>query len=156
MNLSFDQAKSITEWHNRCSEKSIFDLSEVQDILGLRDGYIARDDYEVDGHFAFPADPKNFDSNYIEEDLAPDRYNNLINGQEPSEEEIKIWKEKKDSLVFEEDGYWFHFYLWLVDLPEGPVYFRSLHGDQGILDRFDGPFNSEKEALADAGNLKVN
>lgn len=34
--------------------------------------------------------------------------------------------------------------------------FRSLHGDGGILNIFDGPFESEEKALIDAGNLAFN
>jgi hypothetical protein len=46
--------------------------------------------------------------------------------------------------------------LWRVELSEGTIYFRSLHGDGGTLDAFDGPFNNEKEALEEAANLELN
>ena len=55
-----------------------------------------------------------------------------------------------------QDCGWYHFYLWKVELPDEQIYFRSLHGDGGILDVFDGPFESEEEALIDAGNLEWN
>jgi hypothetical protein len=60
MNLSSRQIKFLTEWNSNSLGRNIYDLSEVQEILGLREGCIARDDYELDGHFAFPADPKDF------------------------------------------------------------------------------------------------
>jgi hypothetical protein len=132
------------------------DLKKVQEILGLGNGSVARDDYESDGHFAYPADTADFDPDYIEDELGPSRYEEISNGLEPTPEELEIWAKKRNSLVFEEDGGWYHFYLWKVELSDEQIYFRSLHGDGGILDCFDGPFENEDEALIDAGNLEFN
>lgn len=155
MKLSPEQSSAMARWHVLSSGRKIADLQEAQKILGLEHGQIAADDYELDGHFAFPVDTAEFDPDDIEDKLAPSRYDALTEGQRPTAEELEIWKEKKESLVFEQDGGWFHFYLWRIDLPEGPIYFRSLHGDGGFLDYFDGPFSSEEETLADAGHVEL-
>ena len=104
---------------------------------------------------AFPVDESKFDPEYIDSELAPERREALTDGAKPTPEEVKRWKEKKESLVFQEDGSWFHFYIWRVDLAEETLYFRSLHGDGGILDDFDGPFLTQEEALAGAANVDI-
>ena len=155
MNLSSMQITAVSQWHAQSSRCQEPDLKEVQRILGLENGCIARDDYELDGHFAYPVDPADFDADYIADELTADRYSELSEGATPTEEETALWKQKKENLVFEEDGCWHHFYLWRVDLSEGTIYFRSLHGDGGALDAFDGPFNNEQEALKEAANLEL-
>ena len=156
MDLSPEQVGAVTEWRKKSSGRKTASLGEIQGILGLEKGCIARDDYELDGHFAFPVDEPDFDPDYIQDDLTPNRYDALIGGAKPTSKELKRWSDEKESLVFEEDGWWFHFYLWRVDLPEETLYFRSLHGDGGVLDYFDGPYRTEKQALDDASNLELN
>ena len=155
MNLSPEQVKAVADWRKKSLGRGSAPLSEIQVILGLEGGGIGGNDYEVDGHFAFPVDESEFDPEYIESELAPERREALIDGAKPTPEEVKRWKEKKESLVFQEDGSWFHFYIWRVDLAEETLYFRSLHGDGGILDDFDGPFLTQEEALAGAANVDI-
>ena len=156
MKLSTSQITAATQWRAEFSGRKGTDLTEIQEILGLENGSVARVDYELDGHFALPADPSEFDPDYIEAELGPPRYLEISREQKPTLAELEMWANKMNSLVFEEDRCWYHFYVWRVDLLGDTVYFRSLHGDDGILDRFDGPFKSEKSALADAGNLELN
>ena len=163
MNLSPEQLSAIASWQagsrklkQGALKRKQRDLAEVQEILGLQSGSIAREDYELDGHFAYPTDVAKFDPDDIEEELDPSRYEEISSGQEPTADELQIWAKKKDSLVFEGDCGWYHFYLWRIDFPNEQLYFRSLHGDGGILDFFDGPFGSEEEALDGAGNLEIN
>jgi len=156
MKLSAEQISTIANWRAKSRKREQRNLEEIQMLLGLQSGSLARDDYELDGHFAYPADQADFDPDYIEDELGATRYEEISSGQNPTEAELRIWAEKKDSSVFEEDGWWHHFYLWKVDLPDEQLYFRSLHGDGGLLDEFDGPFGSEEEALYDAGNLEIN
>jgi hypothetical protein len=155
MNLSQEQISSIDYWYSQVAKKKA-NLTEVQKILDLEEGSFAGDDYELDGQFAFPADKADFDPEYIEHELDPDRYEVLSEGQPPTDEELELWKKKKESLIFEEDDGWFHFYIWRVDLPDKTIYFLSLHGDGGILDYFYGPFTSEEDALKGAANIEMN
>ena len=156
MNLSPEQVKAVAEWRKKSLGRGSVPLSEIQVILGLEGGFASGGgDYELDGHFAFPVDESGFCPEYIEDELTPERCEALVEGAKPTSKELKLWKDKKESLVFEEDGWWFHFYLWRVDLPEETLYFRSLHGDGGILDDFDGPFLTKEEALADAANVDI-
>ena len=74
-------------------------------LLGLRSGLLAREDYELDGHFAYPSDQAEFDPDYIEDELGTSRCEEISSGQNPTENELRIWAEKKDSLVFEECGW---------------------------------------------------
>jgi hypothetical protein len=155
MILNAEQLTAISIWWAESRKQVCPNLCAVQEILELKNGALARDDYELDGHFAHPPDIANFDPDYIEEELGQFRYEEICNGQKPTDDELGIWMEKKNASVFEEDGWWYHFYIWLVNLPDARLYFRSLHGDGGKLDRFDGPFSSEREALADAGNVEI-
>lgn len=156
MNLSTEQLSAIAHWRARSLAHKQRDLREIQELLGLQNGSFAREDYELDGHFAYPADPADFDPDYIEDELGQSRYDEIVSGKAPTEGELRMWAKKKDSLVFEEDSCWNHFYLWKVELPDEELYFRSLHGDGGFLDDFDGPFVSEEAALDGAGNLEIN
>jgi hypothetical protein len=156
MELSSKQLFAVADWRKKHLNRRQNNLEEIQEILGLQSGLIAREDYELDGHFAFPPDASEFDPDYIENELGQSRYEAICCGQKPTESELSLWLKKKNLLVFEEDGNWYHFYLWKIDLPDEHVYFRSLHGDEGILDQFSGPFKSKKEALADAGSVEIN
>lgn len=156
MHLSIEQIADVARWWAELSKRKRPDLAEIQNLLGLGNGSLARDDYALDGHFSYPVDSANFDPDDIEEELEPSRYEALTGGQKPTAEELRLWTQKKNSQVFDGDNGWYHFYLWKIDLPEGPIYFRSFHGDGGILDSFHGPFKSEEQALADAGNLERN
>ena len=156
MKLSVEQLSIIANWRTKSRKCEQPNLEEIQMLLGLQGGSQGREDYELDGHFAYPADQVDFDPDYIEDELGVTRYEEISSGQNPTEDELRIWAEKKDSLVFEEDGWWYHFFLWKVEFPDEQLYFRSLHGDGGLLDEFDGPFGSEEEALYGAGNLEIN
>ena len=156
MKLSTEQISAVARWRAKSRNGKQGNIEEIQELLGLQRGSLAGDEYELDGHFAYPADRADFDPDYIEGELGASRYEEISSGQNPTEEELSMWAEKKDSLVFEDDGWWYHFYVWRVDLPEEQLYFRSLHGDGGLLDEFDGPFGSEEEALQGAGNLELN
>jgi hypothetical protein len=155
MNLTPEQISSMARWHSLTPKRKA-NLTEVQKILALEEGSFAGDDYDLDGQFAFPADKADFDPEYIENELDSDRYEALSEGQSPTDEELELWKKKKESLIFEEDDGWFHFYIWRVDLSDKTIYFRSLHGDGGILDYFNGPFTSEEDALKGAANIVMN
>ena len=156
MNLSSEQLKSLSEWQKESEKRGVADITMVQELLGLWRGAIARDDYELDGQFAFPPDSDKFDSNDIAEELGRARYEAIVGGQSPTDEDVRVWLQKKNDLAFSGDGGWYHFYLWRVDLPDGLLYFRSLHGDGGALAAFDGPYWDQKAALSDAGSLEIN
>jgi len=155
MNLSQEQISSMARWYSQVTKRES-NLTEVQEILDMGGGSRAGRDYELDGHFAFPVDKADFCPEYIEYELDPDRYEPLSNGQQPTDEAIALWKKKTESLIFMGDSGWFHFYIWRVDLPDKTIYFRSLHGDGGILDYFNGPFTSEEDALKEAANIELN
>jgi len=156
MKLTAEQLSLMVRWKSDSKKGKKLDLKKAQEILGLQNGAIAPDDYELDGHFAYPVDTAEFDPDEIEDQLGPSRYEEITNGQKPTDRELSIWAEKKNSEVFEEDGWWYHFYLWKIDLPDEQLYFRSLHGDGGILDAFNGPYGSEAQALEEAGALELN
>ncbi len=143
-------------WRAESSKGKNLNLEMVQAILGLQEGSIARDDFELDGHFAYPADTSDFNPDDIEEKINPSRYEELSHGQKPTDSEVRLWAQTKNSSVFEGDSGWYHFYLWKIDLPDEKLFFRSLHGDGGIVNEFDGPFGSEVDALDGSGNLELN
>lgn len=62
MNLSSEQLKSLSEWQKESEKRGVADITVVQELLGLWRGAIARDDYELDGQFAFPPELDKFDA----------------------------------------------------------------------------------------------
>lgn len=156
MDLSTETIGSLCDWRQRTSKHQSQSLREIQELLDLRVGSLGREDYELDGHFTYPPNPADFDPDLIEGELPKERYSALIQGADPTKEELELWTDRVSESAFENDGGWFHFYLWRVDLPNEKIYFRTLHGDGGILDTFHGPYSSIEEALDEAAALEVN
>jgi hypothetical protein len=101
-------------------------------------------------------DPQDFEPDEIENQLTPERYEALQNGDSATPGEVELWVKEKTERIFEDEGGWYHFYLWRVALPEETIYFKSLHGDGGYVDGFEGPFPSEEAALGKDSNLQLN
>jgi hypothetical protein len=155
MNLSKDDILKIAQCLFPSKHYCRPSLDELQTILGLEKMSYGRDDYELDGHFAFAPDPRSFDPEKIEGLLDPALFKELSRRKKPNRKELELWIAKWKSEVFTDDSGWFHFYIWKIDLPNFSIYFRSLHGDGGYHDHFDGPFESVSDALADAGALDI-
>lgn len=152
MKLSEDQLQKIAKCLLVSKRHRRRSLAEIRDILEVT----GRDDYELDGHFAFPPTLRSFEPERIEELLEPTRFTELSRRGKPTSQEFDLWRAKWKSEIFTNEAGWYHFYLWKVDLPKAPIFFRSLHGDGGYLDHFHGPYRSAAEALADAGALEIN
>ena len=156
MDLSPEKIRSLCDWRQRTSKSQSQSLGEIQELLDLRVGRLGREDYDMDGHFAYPPNPADFDPDLINDELPEERYRALIHGADPTKEELELWTDRMSETVFENDAGWFHFYLWRVDLPNETIYFRTLHGDGGIMDTFHGPYSSIREALDEAATVAVN
>jgi hypothetical protein len=142
MNLSEAEREKVEKWKAESPE----DLTALKDIL-WEGGTSFRDDYDLQGHICLmDADSVEFDA-----DEVADRFN-LDDGEKLEKKQIEEYQAEKLREMFDDccDGWVYHFYLYKLEISNHVIWIRTLHGDGGCLDSFDGPFESQVDCVRDA------
>jgi len=152
MHLAGDELFRADQWlegiGNADPEKlSREEAATILEIMGLGFSFPFNNlTYEADGNFAPAARAEEFFEERIEALLEPERFQAIAGGSQPTAQEIQTFLDEENKMRME-DEMPFHFYVWKIRFSKGDRYFRSLHGDGGLMDHFFGPFLSLEEAM---------
>jgi hypothetical protein len=131
--------------------KLVIDLQQVLIDCGIWE----EDDEELSGYiteamWAPAPNAGDFDVSLIEDQLPPERLEEILDGDDPTEKEIKLWEQAYYDAALRGHFSWYAVRVWCIDDDQGrEMYVYSLHSDWGELDGVGGPFRSVASLAAD-------
>jgi hypothetical protein len=124
------------------------DLGELEDLLGQ-----AGVSMEGSAWFIPSVADSDFSPDALFDRLSEERFEQLVSGEAPTPDEIVQWRSKLREAALAGESFGLLLSFWRATHTDGrEIWWGTLHGDRGVIERVIGPASTLDELVKTAGS----